>query len=63
MEAIIPGKKLIRHFEPRYGASQEMVDQEATHAAREHQDYMLLAANGLKQKLHDLRARWQSSAG
>jgi hypothetical protein len=29
-ERDMPHKKLIRHFEPRYGASREMVDVEAT---------------------------------
>jgi hypothetical protein len=54
----MPRKKLNRHFEPRYGVSQETVDLEATYVAREHQDYMLLAINDLKEKLAALRGKW-----
>ena len=59
----MPRKKLIRHFESRYGVSQEMVDVEATYIAREHQDYMLLATNDLKERLVKLRTKWQQADG
>ena len=54
-------KKLIRHFEPRYGVSREMVNVEATYVAREHQDYMTLATNDMRQKLHELRGKWAAA--
>ena len=57
----MPRKKLIRHFEPRYGVSREMVDVEATYVAREHQDYMTLSTNDMRQKLHELRGKWHAA--
>jgi hypothetical protein len=57
----MPRKKLIRHFEPRYGVSREMVDVEATYVAREHADYMTLSTSDMKQKLHALRGKWNQA--
>ena len=54
-------KRLIRHFEPRYGVSRGMVDVEATYVAREHQDYMTLATNDLRQRLGELRDKWSEA--
>lgn len=57
----MPRKKLIRHFEPRYGVSREMVDVEAKYVAREHEDYMLLAIGDMRQKLYELRGKWSEA--
>ncbi len=57
----MPRKKLIRHFEPRYGVSQAMVDLEATYVGREHQDYMTLSLSDMQQKLHELRGKWNEA--
>ena len=35
-----------------------MVDIEAGYVAREHQDYLTLSLNDLRQKLHELRGKW-----
>lgn len=57
----MPRKKLIRHFEPRYGVSREMVDVEAKSVVREHEDYLTLATNDMRQKLHELRGKWSEA--
>ena len=57
----MPRKKLIRHFEPRYGVSQSMVDVEATYVAREHEDYMLLSVADLRKRLETLRNQWREA--
>jgi hypothetical protein len=46
----MPRKKLIRHFEPRYGVSREMIEAEAKYVAREFDDHLLLSTRDLKEK-------------
>jgi hypothetical protein len=60
-ERDMPRKKLVRHFEPRYGVSREMVDVEATYVAREHQDYLALSTADLCQKLYEFRGKWMEA--
>jgi hypothetical protein len=57
----MPRKKLIRHFEPRYGVSREMVDLEATYVAREYADYLMCSIRDLGRKLQDLRGQWREA--
>lgn len=54
-------KDRIRHFEPRYGVSREMVNVEATYVGREHEDYMLLSTASMQQKLIELRGKWSEA--
>jgi hypothetical protein len=54
----MPRKQRIRHFEPRYDINREMVDIEAGYVACEHQDYLTLSLNDMRQKLHELRGKW-----
>jgi hypothetical protein len=54
----MPRKKLIRRFEPRYGVSQQMLEMEAKYVGREMEDYLLLSANDLQEKLTRLRQEW-----
>jgi hypothetical protein len=57
----MPRRKLIRHFEARYGVSREMVNIEAKHVAREHESYMLQSSKDLAQQLQDVRTRWHEA--
>ena len=57
----MPRRKLIRHFEPRYGVSQAMIDVESKYVAREHDDYMTLSLTEMQQKLHELRGKWNEA--
>lgn len=54
----MPRKKLIRRFEPRYGVSQQMLEMEAKYVGREMEDYLLLSANDLQERLTRLRQEW-----
>jgi hypothetical protein len=49
----MPRPKLARRFEPRYGVSQSMLEVESRYIARELEDYLLLSADELRQKLKE----------
>lgn len=38
-----------------------MVDVEAKYVAREHEDYLTLSTNDMRQKLHELRGKWSEA--
>ena len=57
----MPRKKLVRHFEPRYGVSQQMLEVEGNYVMREHEDYLLLSTNDLQKRLEILRNQWRDA--
>lgn len=57
----MPRKKLVRHFEPRYGVSQQMLEVEGNYVMREHEDYLLLSTNDLRKRLEALRSQWRQA--
>jgi hypothetical protein len=57
----MPRKKLIRHFEPRYGVSQPMLEIEGKYVQREHEDYLLLSTHDLRKRLETLRSQWRDA--
>jgi hypothetical protein len=57
----MPRHKQFRHFNPRGGVSQHMLDVEAQYIAREHQDYLTLSLGDMRQKLHELRGKWMEA--
>ena len=57
----MPRKKLVRHFEPRYGVSQQMLEVEGNYVMREHEDYLLLYTNDLRKRLETLRNQWRDA--
>ena len=54
----MPRKKLIRHFEPRYGVSREMIQNEARYVAREFDDHLLLSTRDLAKKRASALQAW-----
>lgn len=57
----MPRKKLVRHFEPRYGVSREMLEVESKYVLREHEDYLLLSIDDLRKRLNALRSHWRDA--
>jgi hypothetical protein len=53
--------KLIRRFEPRYGVSRPMIEDEAKHLAREAESYLRLSLDDLRQKLSERGAAWNQA--
>jgi tetrahydromethanopterin S-methyltransferase subunit B len=53
----MPRKHLARRFEPRYGVSQSMVDEETKWVAREVEDQLLRSTNELREHLSELQAK------
>jgi hypothetical protein len=53
----MPRKKLARRFEPRYGVSQAMLDQECNWLERELDDKLVQSTNELTEKLAELRGK------
>ncbi len=47
----MPGTKRLRRFEPRFGVSQPMLDEESRWVKQEWDDYLLLSVNELKETL------------
>ena len=57
----MPRKKLVRHFEPRYGVSRSMLEVEGNYVMREHEDYLLLSTSDLRKRLETLRSQWRQA--
>jgi hypothetical protein len=57
----MPRKKLVRHFAPRYGVSQQMLEVEGNYVMREYEDYLLLSTNDLQKRLEILRNQWRGA--
>lgn len=47
----MPHRKLARRFEPRFGVSTSMIEQEATWLRREFDDLLVLSTNDLRERL------------
>src|SRR5437868_3606441 len=60
-ETRMPKRQRARRFEPRFGVSQQILETEANHVAREVADYELLATNELKDKEGKLLALWSGA--
>jgi hypothetical protein len=59
--AAMPGRKLARRWDPRFGVSRQMLEVESTYVAREKEDYLLLSVDDLQGRLASLRSAWGAS--
>jgi hypothetical protein len=57
----MPHRNLARRFEPRYGATQPMVDMEAKWVERELEDQLVFPINELRKNLSDIQAKVASA--